>query len=122
MSLAVELERLAELHRRGVLSDAEFERAKELVLSERPQSSEVVDLSGLLDRLRRSTVDRQFGGVCGGIAETTGIPSWFSRAVFIVLGLVLGLGAAIYVALWQLIPLNLDDPNDHPGIAGSQGV
>lgn len=39
-------------------------------------------------------------GICGGIAATTGIASVYVRAGFVVLSLVWGLGAILYIAAW----------------------
>jgi len=44
-------------------------------------------------------------GVCGGLAERTGVPAWLVRTLFVV-GLIAGLGslAVVYVVLWWLVP------------------
>jgi phage shock protein PspC (stress-responsive transcriptional regulator) len=68
-----------------------------------------------LNQLRRSLSDRWLGGVCGGIAQVTGVPSWVWRLVF-TFGLVfVGSGLALYILLWILVPqeqLYLPAPND----------
>jgi len=74
MSITNDLERLAELHRSGALSDAEFASAKARALGSSPHGAD-----GLVDglhALRRSRSDRWLGGVCGGLAPATGLPSW----------------------------------------------
>jgi phage shock protein PspC (stress-responsive transcriptional regulator) len=55
-------------------------------------------------RLRRSTKRRMVGGVAGGIAERFDIDANIVRVVFVVLTVLYGLGAAIYLAMWVLIP------------------
>jgi phage shock protein C len=54
---------------------------------------------------RRSRHDRMLVGVCGGLAERTGVPAWLVRTLFVV-GLIAGLGslAVVYVVLWWLVP------------------
>lgn len=71
-------------------------------------------------KLTRSPTNRFLGGVCGGIAEYFGIPSWVVRLVFIILlilpipltGITLIL---VYAALWAFLPLGENkkqlDPN-----------
>jgi phage shock protein PspC (stress-responsive transcriptional regulator) len=54
--------------------------------------------------LRRSTKRRMVGGVAGGIAERFDIDANIVRVVFVVLTVLYGLGAAIYLAMWVLIP------------------
>jgi phage shock protein C len=55
-------------------------------------------------KLRRSTKRRMVGGVAGGIAERFDIDANIVRVVFVVLTVLYGLGAAIYLAMWVLIP------------------
>jgi len=53
----------------------------------------------------RSWSDRIFGGVCGGLASSTPLPSHLWRLIFILLTLItLGVGALIYVIWWWLLP------------------
>ena len=54
--------------------------------------------------LRRSTTRRMVGGVAGGIAERFDVDANIVRVVFVVLTFLYGLGAAIYLAMWVLIP------------------
>ena len=55
--------------------------------------------------LRRSSRNRVFGGVCGGLGEFFGLkPIWF-RIVFVILGIPGGLpGIVPYPILWLVIP------------------
>jgi phage shock protein C len=54
--------------------------------------------------LHRSTTRRMVGGVAGGIGERFDIDPNIVRVVFVVLTVLYGLGAAIYLAMWVLIP------------------
>ena len=55
--------------------------------------------------MRRSFTDRVFGGVCGGLAATLPFSAWVLRGIWVVLTpLTLGLAAAVYVAVWWLLP------------------
>ncbi len=123
MSDAEELNRLADLHQRGVLSDEEFARAKAKVLDGAPSGASqghqgayqgsyaggAPGASGsgaanLVNGLRRSRSDRWLGGVCGGIAQSTGLAAWLWRVVFVGLVLCAGSGALLYLLLWIFLP------------------
>ncbi|MGB7448283.1 MAG: PspC domain-containing protein, partial [Ornithinimicrobium sp.] len=52
----------------------------------------------------RRTPDRWIGGVAAGLAHRVGLDPLVIRAGFIVLGLFFGLGVALYVLAWALIP------------------
>jgi hypothetical protein len=81
MGIANDLERLAELHRSGALSDAEFASAKARALGETPQAASNAVMHWL-HALRRSRTDSWLGGVCGGLAPATGLPAWLVRLIF----------------------------------------
>lgn len=55
-------------------------------------------------QLRRSPNDRMIGGVCGGLAEYTGIDSLLWRVGFVALTVVGGTGVVVYALLWLLMP------------------
>ncbi|MFZ1062449.1 MAG: PspC domain-containing protein [Acidimicrobiales bacterium] len=57
-------------------------------------------------RFRRSSSNRKIAGVAGGIGERFDVDANVVRVIFIVLALVVGLGVAIYLALWAFVPLN----------------
>jgi phage shock protein PspC (stress-responsive transcriptional regulator) len=102
MGITNDLERLAELHRSGALSDAEYASAKASALGSAPRGGD-----GLVDglhALRRSRSDRWLGGVCGGMALATGLPSWVWRLIFLSLAVCGGTGVMLYVLLWILLP------------------
>ena len=59
-----------------------------------------------LRALRRSRSDRWFGGVCGGLARSTGTPSWLWRLIAIAFALCGGSGIVAYVLLLQFAVLH----------------
>ncbi|SFL24402.1 PspC domain-containing protein [Geodermatophilus ruber] len=54
--------------------------------------------------LLRSGTDRMAGGVCGGLAEYSGIDTVLWRVGFVVLTLLGGAGVLVYLLLWVLTP------------------
>lgn len=66
-------------------------------------------------RLTRSSDDKIFGGVCGGLARYLNVDPVIVRVVAVVVALIGGAGLAAYLAAWLLIPS--DDPNapEHRG-------
>lgn len=105
MALSEELDRLAELHQRGALSDEEFARAKARLLGESPAPSTAGDsITSAINGLRRSRGDRWLAGVCGGLATATGIESWAWRLLFAVLVLFAGTGLLVYLLMWIFVP------------------
>lgn len=96
---ADDLDRLSALHSNGKLSDEEFARAKDRVLGG-GQPEPVAAVNGL----RRSRSERWIGGVCGGLARSTGLEAWGWRLIF-VLGLLLsGCSLLAYLLLWIFVP------------------
>ena len=59
--------------------------------------------------LRRSTTNRVLAGVCGGLAEYSGIDALLWRVGFIALA-PLGAGIFVYPLLWVLLPAGPDTP------------
>jgi phage shock protein PspC (stress-responsive transcriptional regulator) len=109
MSLAEELQKLADLHRAGTLTDDEFARAKALLLNGTvpavvPEPSASGKLIRSLHTFTRSSTDYWIGGVCGGLGEHTGVPSWCWRVLFFFLLLGYGIGLLPYLALWICVP------------------
>jgi phage shock protein C len=103
MTLTDELGKLSELHANGALTEEEFKRAKERLLnSEHTRSSDPV--ASVVNAFRRSRTDRWFGGVCGGIARSTGMESWVWRLLFAALFICAGVGLLLYVLLWIFVP------------------
>jgi phage shock protein C len=65
-------------------------------------------------RITRSQSDRMLGGVAGGLAAYFGIDPLIIRIGFIVLTLLNGFGAMLYLVLWVLVP-NEDSATDARG-------
>jgi phage shock protein PspC (stress-responsive transcriptional regulator) len=107
MSDSEELSKLAALHQSGALSDDEFARAKARVLNHTaPLSASRTEAPAMdaINALRRSRDDRWIGGVCGGIARSTGMASWIWRLMFTLLTLFAGSGVLLYALLWIFVP------------------
>jgi phage shock protein C len=103
MALSDELSKLAELRASGGLTEEEFARAKEHLLNTgQPRSDDPI--ASAVNTFRRSRTDRWFGGVCGGIARSTGIEAWVWRLMFAVLFICAGAGLLVYVLLWIFVP------------------
>ncbi len=125
-SMSSELERLAELHRQGHLSDDEFARAKARILQGESASAGGPESQGGFQTgqgsgmggsysggasagagttlLRRSLNDRWLGGVCGGLGRMTNVESWIWRLLFVLTSLCVGGGLLIYLLLWIFVP------------------
>ena len=99
--LAQELERLATMHRQGLLTDAEYAQAKARVLG---AAATGMPMPPAGSSLRRSVTDRWVGGVCGGLARATGIEAWIWRLAAVGFTLFGGSGLLAYVLLWIFIP------------------
>ena len=100
MSIADELSKLEALRGQGVLSDMEFQRAKQRLLDEQPPSA----TTAAVNSFRRSRNDRWIGGVCGGLALSTGLESWLWRLIFTVLLLFGGTGVVLYLLIYIFAP------------------
>ena len=109
MTLAQELENLEQMHNRGALSEQEFAQAKARLLQ-----TPVVTASRLngtaLNGLRRSRSDQWIGGVCGGLAQFTGLDAWLWRLLFALLVILAGTGFLFYLLMWILVP---QEPNTY---------
>jgi phage shock protein PspC (stress-responsive transcriptional regulator) len=103
MAMADELGKLAELRANGSLTEEEFKRAKERLLgAEQACSSDPI--AAAVNTFRRSRTDRWFGGVCGGIARSTGMEAWIWRLLFTLLFICAGAGLLLYLLLWIFVP------------------
>ncbi len=105
MNLADELAKLEQLHAKGALSDDEFARAKARLLTDRPSPPPPPPAVAAINTLRRNRTDKWLGGVCGGLALSTGVDSWIWRLLFALLALFGGTGVLIYLLLWIFVPL-----------------
>ena len=54
--------------------------------------------------LHRSTSDKMVAGVCGGLAEYTGVDALLWRVGFVALTVAGGTGVVVYALLWLLMP------------------
>jgi phage shock protein C len=106
MAESDELEKLGDLHRRGILSDDEFSRAKARVLNGSAAAQGQAPIVRAINGLRRSRDDRWLGGVCGGIGQSTGIAAWLWRLAFSALALCAGTGILVYLLMWIFVPLD----------------
>ncbi|MFL6130919.1 MAG: PspC domain-containing protein [Mycobacteriales bacterium] len=55
-------------------------------------------------KLYRSRKDRKLAGVCGGLAEYLNTDPTVIRVLFVVLAVLGGAGALIYLAMWLIVP------------------
>lgn len=113
MNVADQLQKLQTLREQGALTEEEFTQAKRRVLDDRatPIGEQAMPKSAsFLHQLKRSTSDRWIGGVCGGLAEMSNLPSWTWRILFLLTILLHGLGVLVYILLWIFIPLQSQAP------------
>ena len=116
MDFADQLQKLQTLREQGVLTEEEFTQAKKRVLdgigTEAPKQEAPRQTSSpnALQQLKRSYYDKWIGGVCGGLAESTGVPSWAWRILFVLTVLLNGLGLLVYLLLWIFVPLQTNRP------------
>jgi phage shock protein PspC (stress-responsive transcriptional regulator) len=103
MALADELGKLTELHATGGLTEEEFKRAKERLLNADPARAND-PVASAINTFRRSRADRWLGGVCGGIARSTGVEAWVWRLLFVILFIFAGAGLLAYLLLWIFVP------------------
>lgn len=69
-------------------------------------------------RINRSRSERMIAGVAGGLAAYFNIDPMFVRLAFIVLALINGLGAVLYLALWLIVP-NEGSPSEGRATIGA---
>jgi phage shock protein PspC (stress-responsive transcriptional regulator) len=105
MNLADEIERLAALRERGLLSEDEFQLAKtRLLTGEAGVASGPAPAAAAINGLRRSRSDRWIAGVCAGVAKALGVESWLLRLIVVLLALFGGTGLFLYLLLWLFVP------------------
>lgn len=61
-------------------------------------------MTGNLHDLVRSTTDCKIAGICGGLGQSTPLPSWLWRAIFVLWAICGGIGLVAYIALWIFMP------------------
>ena len=105
MPLPDDLQKLYDLREKGALSEEEFAAAKKRLLDADDIKARFEKPASALNQFRRSLTDRWIGGVCGGLGETTGIPAWSWRILFVLMAFLHGLGVIMYVLLWIFVPV-----------------
>ena len=65
-------------------------------------------------QLRRSSTDRMAGGVCGGLADYSGIDPVLWRVGFVGLTVAGGAGVLVYLLLWVLVPPAASSSDETP--------
>jgi phage shock protein PspC (stress-responsive transcriptional regulator) len=115
MNLPDDLQKLYNLREQGALTDEEFALAKKRLLEGaaeevKPKVEKPRETTSALNQFRRSLADRWISGVCGGLGEITGIPSWSWRILFVLTALLHGIGVVMYVLLWIFVPLQTNAP------------
>lgn len=110
MDITEQLERLAALKDKGVLTEDEFTSAKKRLiesLGAEPASGPgpgAKAATGPINRFQRSLTRRWIGGVCGGLETISNIPAWTWRILFVLTVFLNGLGLLAYVILWIFVP------------------
>lgn len=56
------------------------------------------------NRLVRPESGRVLAGVCSGLAQWVGLDVSLMRVIFIILGILTGMGVLVYLILWVVIP------------------
>jgi phage shock protein C len=79
-----------------------------------PFSPPPADQPPVRPQLRRSGTEKMLGGVCGGLAEYSGIDPVLWRVGFVGLTLAGGAGVVVYLLLWVLMPSGPLRPGDSP--------
>jgi phage shock protein PspC (stress-responsive transcriptional regulator) len=105
MTLSEELEQLADLHGRGLLSDVEFAHAKARLLEGAGAPGAVPPALAAVNALRRHRDGRWIAGVCSGLASATGAEVWVWRLVFALLATCGGVGVLFYLLMWIFVPV-----------------
>ncbi|WP_448625569.1 PspC domain-containing protein [Geodermatophilus sp. URMC 64] len=67
-------------------------------------------------QLRRSGSEKMLGGVCGGLAEYSGIDPLLWRVGFVGLTVAGGAGVLVYLLLWVLMPSGPVGPDDRTNV------
>jgi phage shock protein PspC (stress-responsive transcriptional regulator) len=104
MTISDDLSKLEELRARGTLTEEEFARAKERLLSGEAARAASTPFVATVNSFRRSRSDRWIGGVCGGLARITGLESWAWRLIFTLLFFCGGTGLLAYILLLIFVP------------------
>ena len=104
MNAADELAKLHDLLNKGALTQEEYESAKARILAGAPCESGAPCGSAAINNFRLSESDKWIAGVCGGLADVTGLDSWVWRLLFALGAMFGGVTLLIYVLLWIFVP------------------
>ena len=74
-----------------------------------------LDPTAPVRRLRRSSTEKMAGGVCGGLAEYSGIDAVLWRVAALVFALT-GPGVFVYLLLWVAMPMGATGPDYTPNL------
>ncbi len=110
MNLADQLQKLQTLREQGALTEDEFVLAKKRLLDGSESAGPQPATPSALKNFTRSMRDKWIGGVCGGLAEATQVPSWAWRILFVLTLLLNGLGAVVYLLMWIFVPGGSHEP------------
>ena len=113
MSTADEIAKLHDLLARGAITPEEFERQKARLLAE-PTAQDWA-----INRMRLSNDDKWIAGVCGGIAEETGVESWIWRLIMVAGLFAGGATLVVYLLLWIMAP---EKPGADGKLAAASGL
>ena len=109
MNITDELQKLQSLREAGALTDDEFNQLKARVLNHgtKPVAGNInaETANQFIHSITRSRTDSWLGGVCGGLAAKTDMPSWVWRLIFTVGAFAYSVGAIIYLLLWVFVPM-----------------
>ena len=107
MDMADQIQKLQALREQGVLTEEEFVLAKKRVLdgTSTQEPPKQMQSPSALNDYRLSTTDKWIGGICGGLAVQSGIPSWSWRILFVLTALLHGIGVLVYILLWIFVPV-----------------
>ena len=64
----------------------------------------IMSEQNFLQKLKKSDKDKCISGVCGGLGETTPIPTWCWRAFIVLTSLFWGFGIVVYIVLAIFMP------------------
>ncbi|MGZ4496204.1 MAG: PspC domain-containing protein, partial [Nocardioides sp.] len=67
-------------------------------------------------RATRNAQDPMIGGVAGGLARHLGVPVLWVRGFFVVSAVLGGLGVALYLGLWLVLPSDSRFESSTPGL------
>lgn len=126
MNISDELQKLQALRESGALTETEFTQLKERLINGRQETSTPhiknnwqqarSPIQDFIHTFVRSRTDSWLGGVCGGLAAKTDLPSWLWRLIFAVSIYGYGVSVMVYVMLWLFVPMDDGGNNNDSNI------